>query len=159
MSKSEQKLLAVVRIRSSIDQVDDIKYTLKLLNLTKPNHAVIVPNDGTHKGMLQKLKDVVTWGEINKKMLALLIDKRGRVKGNKKIDNNFLKQNKFENMTSFITSLFEGKADMRHIEGLKPVFRLHPPRKGFISVKRPIALKGDLGYRGEAINDLIEKMV
>ncbi|NHJ33133.1 MAG: 50S ribosomal protein L30 [Asgard group archaeon] len=159
MSKKKTGLLAIVRIRGTVDQPQDIRHALKLINLTRPNHACVVPNDSTHKGMLQKLKDVVTWGEIDKTTLAELIKKRGRIKGNKKIDTKFLKEHKFESTAAFITAVFDGKADMRRIEGLKPMFRLHPPRKGFKSVKHPITRGGDLGYRGEKINDLLVKMM
>ncbi|NHJ87383.1 MAG: 50S ribosomal protein L30 [Asgard group archaeon] len=159
MSKDKQNLLAIVRIRGQVDQPHDILRTLELLNITRPNHCVIVPNDSTHQGMAQKVKDVATWGEISKKTLTELIKKRGRVQGNKKISNAFLKEQKFETMSEFITALYDGKADMRRIDGLKPLFRLHPPRKGFKGVKDPITRGGDLGYRGEAINDLLEKMM
>ena len=159
MSKKQTGLLAVVRIRGTVDQPQPIKHALKLIRLTRPNHAVVVPNDGTHKGMLQKLKDVVTWGEINKTTLSDLINKRGRLRGNKKIDVKFLKEHKFESKAAFITAVFDGKADMRHIDGLKPIFRLHPPRKGFKSVKNPITRGGDLGYRGEKINELLARMM
>jgi large subunit ribosomal protein L30 len=157
--KKESGLLAIVRIRGSVDLHYDIKHALKLLNLTRPNHACVVPNDSTHQGMLQKIKDTVTWGEIDKATLKDLIQKRGRVEGNKKITTKFLKTHKFESTNDFINALFTGKADMRKIEGLKPMFRLHPPRKGFKSVKNPITRGGDLGYRGADINALLEKMM
>ncbi|MBK5113015.1 MAG: 50S ribosomal protein L30 [Candidatus Heimdallarchaeota archaeon] len=159
MSKKQTGLLAIVRIRGTVDQPKGIKHGLKLLNLTRPNHACVVPNDDTHIGMLQQLKDVVTWGEIDKTTLSDLIKKRGRLQGNKKIDVNFLKEHKFESTAAFITAVFDGKTDMRRIEGLKPMFRLHPPRKGFKSVKNPITRGGDLGYRGEKINALLVRMM
>ncbi len=38
-------------------------------------------------------------------------------------------------------------------------YRLHPPRGGFKrTIKRPLP-DGELGYRGEAINELIERML
>ncbi|HEV2165782.1 MAG TPA: 50S ribosomal protein L30, partial [Thermoplasmata archaeon] len=43
--------------------------------------------------------------------------------------------------------------------GLRPVFRLHPPKGGWRSTKKPFASGGALGYRGPAINDLARKMV
>ena len=159
MSKNESGLLAIIRIRGSVDQPYDVKHGLKLLNLTRPNHAVIVPNDSTHKGMCQQVKDAVTWGEINKATLTKLIKKRARIKWNKKLTAKFLKEHKFDSTSEFINALLEGKADMRRIKDLKPMFRLHPPRKGFKSVKNPITRGGDLGYRGEEINSLLEKMM
>ncbi|MFW9922155.1 MAG: 50S ribosomal protein L30 [Candidatus Thorarchaeota archaeon] len=161
MSKSTktQELLAVVRIRGSVDRTQDVLHALKLLHLTRPNHAVVIPNDDVHKGMMQQLKDVVTWGEINKETLTALIVKRGRTQGNKKIDDKFLKDRKFDSIDALVTALMSKKADMRKIEGLKPLFRLHPPKKGFKSVKDTVAKGGDLGYRGENINVLLDRMI
>lgn len=36
---------------------------------------------------------------------------------------------------------------------------LHPPRGGMRSIKRPFNAGGDLGKRGEAINELITRML
>lgn len=41
--------------------------------------------------------------------------------------------------------------------GVKSV-RLKPPAKGFRAIKKPYP-KGDLGYRGKEINELIKRMV
>jgi large subunit ribosomal protein L30 len=43
--------------------------------------------------------------------------------------------------------------------GVKPVFRLHPPRKGYENIKKTFAESGTLGYRGDKIGDLIKKMI
>ncbi|MEM2203989.1 MAG: 50S ribosomal protein L30, partial [Sulfolobales archaeon] len=43
---------------------------------------------------------------------------------------------------------------------VKPVFRLHPPSGGFKgSIKKPYGNGGELGYRGQDINDLIRRMI
>ena len=57
-----------------------------------------------------------------------------------------------------ISNLTEGKVVMRDVPGLKPVFRLHPPRKGYEGIKRSFKEGGALGYRGEKINHLIRRM-
>ena len=41
---------------------------------------------------------------------------------------------------------------------MKPVFRLHPPRKGYEGIRHSVNEGGSLGYRGEAINDLAKRM-
>jgi len=58
-----------------------------------------------------------------------------------------------------------GEVDKKLLEKLKakdksekPVFRLNPPKKGYESTKCAFP-KGSLGYRGEKINDLIERMI
>ena len=42
--------------------------------------------------------------------------------------------------------------------GIKPVFRLHPPRKGYEGIKRTFP-EGALGFRGKEVNELVLKMV
>ena len=44
------------------------------------------------------------------------------------------------------------------IPGLKPVLRLHPPRKGYKTTKRTFPQGGALGYYGQEINTLLYKM-
>jgi large subunit ribosomal protein L30 len=41
---------------------------------------------------------------------------------------------------------------------MKPLFRLHPPRKGYKGIRNSVKEGGSLGYRGEAINDLAKRM-
>jgi len=48
--------------------------------------------------------------------------------------------------------------DLQNIYGKKTVVKLKPPQKGFKSI-RMMWPKGDLGYRGAAINDLIKRMI
>jgi len=46
------------------------------------------------------------------------------------------------------------------LPNMKPVFRLHPPSKGFKGkVKRSYASGGVAGYRAETINDLLRQMI
>ena len=42
--------------------------------------------------------------------------------------------------------------------GLKPLFRLNPPSKGFKATRLGYP-KGDLGYRGGKINELLKRMI
>ena len=43
--------------------------------------------------------------------------------------------------------------------GIKPVFRLHPPRKGYEDIRLSFNEGGSLGYRGEEIKDLAKRML
>ena len=43
--------------------------------------------------------------------------------------------------------------------GIKPVFRLHPPRKGYEDIRLSVKEGGSLGYRGEEIKDLAKRML
>ncbi|MFX0124033.1 MAG: 50S ribosomal protein L30 [Candidatus Hodarchaeota archaeon] len=164
MSKNDleiKKRLAVVRIRGRVDRSLSIRKTLELLRLNRINHCVIIDDRDTYKGMLQKTKDLITWGELNSLTLKELLLKRGRLEGGKRITEEYIKKNtKFSGIDDFISKFLKFEASLSDIRGLKQVFRLHPPRKGHRrrGVKQPFTLGGSLGYRGSEINNLILKM-
>ena len=155
-------LYAVIRIRGIPDTPADVEYTLNLLKLRRKYSLVIYPKDLPGlEGMLRKVKDWVTWGEIDEETLALLLEKRGRDKGGLRLSRDILK--KFFNVDSFeelARKILSGEIVLHKQDVIKPVFRLHPPRGGFKgSIKKPIGDHGELGYRGSGINDLIKRML
>ena len=153
------KVFAVVRIRGRVDVPPDVKTTLKLLRLHKKFHATLVDDKPSYIGMLRKVQDYVTWGEINYATLALLLRRRGRLEGGAKLTDDYVKKYGFSSIEEFAKAIVEGKAKITDIPKLKPIFRLSPPSGGFKgTIKRHYKDGGELGYRGEAINELIERM-
>ncbi len=153
-------LLAVVRIRGVPDRRPDERKTLELLRLHKVNHCVLVPDTPSVRGMLRKVEYVVTYGEIDRETLVELLKKRGRVVGNKPLTEEVLKGMGFSSVEELASALLEGKIELGKLPGLKPVFRLHPPRGGYRgSIKKHFREGGELGYRGPAINELIKLMM
>ncbi len=69
--------LAVIQIRGTINAKKEIKDTLKFLNLQRKNACTIVPDTPNYLGMLNKLKDYVTFGEISEDTNKKLVAKRG----------------------------------------------------------------------------------
>lgn len=124
------KKLAAVLVRGTVNIESDIKHTLLLLRLRRKHACVVLEDSPVNRGRLQKVKDYVTWGEITDTLLSALLQKRGRQNPEQK-------------------------------KKYKPFFRLQPPRKGFErkGIKKPFAFGGALGYRGEKINDLLERML
>jgi len=155
-----EKRIAVIRIRGRTGVRRPIRETLSLLRLHRVNHLVIVDDRPSYKGMLKKCEHYVTYGELDKETFKELLLKRGRLKGNKRLTEDYIKENtNFSSLDEFVDKFFNFEADLTDIPDLKPVFRLHPPRKGFKSIKKHFKNKGDLGYRGEAINELIKRMM
>ncbi|EDY35915.1 ribosomal protein L30P [Aciduliprofundum boonei T469] len=153
-------MLAVIRVRGRTGVRKEISDTLKMLNLTRINHCVLIPETPSYKGMLQKVKDYVTWGEINKDTLERLIRTRGRLYGDEPITDKYVKEKMgFENISALADAIVEGKVLYKDIPNVKPVFRLHPPLKGWEKTKRHFTESGALGYRGEKINELILRML
>ena len=152
----------VVRVRSDRGVERRIRHTMAMLNLTRVNHATIVPESSTYAGMLQKSKDFVTWGVIDANTIESLLKERGRMVGNKPVDDAAIKANsEFKSMKDFAKALASGEATMKSVDGLKPVLRLHPPRgsKGWGGIKRAYSVGGALGFRGEEISSLAERMI
>ncbi len=151
--------LAVVRIRGSVKVRRDINETLRMLGLVRVNHCVVIDDSPSYKGMLHKVKDFVTWGEIKPETLAILLRRRGRLSGGEGISDEFVKSHtQFDSIDEFAEAVCAGKANLGDLPGLKKVFRLHPPKKGYRGIKRPFRNGGSLGYRGEEIGDLILRM-
>ncbi len=153
------KAIAIVRLRGRVNVSYNVEHTLKLLKLNKPNHAVVYEETDALKGMLFKIKDVVTYGEVSKETIEHLIRKRGELAGKNKVTDKHIKANtEFSTIKQFSKAVANGEAKLKDIPDIQPLFRLSPPRKGFKSLKYSYNMKGDLGYRGEAINDLINRM-
>jgi large subunit ribosomal protein L30 len=75
------------------------------------------------------------------------------------VDEKLLKEiTSFNSFEEFADALLSGKCEVKDFKKLKPVFRLTPPSKGFKSVKEAYP-KGDLGYRGKEINELMGRMI
>jgi len=152
--------LAVIRLRSGIRARGEVRDTLAMLRLHRINHLVIVDDTPSYRGMIQKVKDYITWGEIDKETLVKLLRKRGRLVGNKPITDEYVQEKLGMSIEEFAEKVINGEMKLRDLPNLKPVFRLHPPRGGLKgSKKRTFKEGGALGYRGEKINDLIERML
>jgi large subunit ribosomal protein L30 len=146
---AEKRLFAVVRVRGSVGITRQLSDTLMMLRLHRINHCVIIPKNQNYDGMLHKARNFITWGEIDRETLEKLVAKRGRFAGDKRVkDVSYAKE-----LAHFILS---GKPVKE--TGIKPVFRLSPPSKGYKSTKA-IFPKGSLGYRGEKINELLKRMI
>ena len=153
-------LFLVVRLRSSIGLRKEVKETLAILNLSRVNHAVIIDNRASNKGMLQTAKDALTWGEIDAPTFARLLRKRGRLIGNKHVTDEYIARNTaYKSIDEYAAALVALKENLSALSKLKKVFRLRPPSKGFRgSIKRTFQQHGELGYRGTEINSLVQRM-
>jgi len=150
----------VIRVRGHCNVNKDIADTMSMLRLNRVNHCVIIPKNEKYNGMLQKVKDYVTWGEVSDEMLATMIKTRGRLMGDKVIDDAYVSENTtYPSVESFAQSVVKGEAKYTDLKDVKPVFRLHPPKQGYEAVKKDRKTGGSLGYRGEEINALIERML
>jgi len=152
-------VFAVIRIRGKVGVPKHIEDTLKILRLTDLYNCVLLPETPSVQGMLEKVKDWITWGEIEKETLLYLLKKRLRLKKGKKVDEKILKEKTgYSTFEELADSLFNYKVKLTNFDCFEPKFRLTPPSKGFKSKKLSWP-KGDLGYRSKAINELLKRMI
>ncbi len=153
------EIYAVVVIRSPIGVRRGVADTLKMLRLKAVHNCVLVPENPESKGMIEKIKDVITYGEVEESTLVEILKKRMKLKDGNRVDEKILKQNTdFDKFENFAKEILAGKIKLKDFEDVQPIFRLTPPSKGFNSVKEPYP-KGDLGYRGKEINELLRRMI
>lgn len=72
--------LAIILIRGLIGMRKDARYTAELLKLFKKNTCVVVDDNKVMRGMANKLKDFITYGELDDKTHKLLLEKRAKTK-------------------------------------------------------------------------------
>lgn len=151
---SNQKLI-VVQIRGIVNTHPDVRKTLELLRLKQKHACVVLDDTDVAKGMLQKVKDYVTYGTIEESFFKEMVEKRVLKVGqsDKKID-----------AAKIAKEYFAGNLKLRDFESkyeIKPFFRLHPPIGGFErkGIKMPFSKGGVLGNRGDKISELISKML
>lgn len=153
------KTFFVVRIRGGVDAQKTVEATLTMLRMERNNYATILKESPSYVGMLRKVKDYVTWGEPSVETVKLLLKTRGKITGDEKVTDDVLKELGYENVEKLANAIVTGEVEFSQLNGIKPFFRMHPPKKGFKrTVKRPYKDHGELGYRGEAINELIKRM-
>ncbi len=141
------KRLAAIRVRGLTGIRNKVKDTLKMLRLYKKNYCCVIPNTPAYTGMLKKTKDYITWGELDEETFKMLVEKRGEEFNGREADSKGkIRYNDFV--------IIDNKK-------IKKYFRLNAPRKGFgrKGIKHSFQEGGALGYRGNAINDLIKRMV
>lgn len=149
-------MFAIVRLRGGVNTRPEIRDTLEMLRISRINHCVVVKEDPHFRGMIQKVKDYVAWGKVDEDTLAMLLERRGRLPGNRRLTEQYLKEKGYASAKELAAAVNSGAVGLKDL-GVKPVFRLHPARKGLRSTKKTAQQGGDLGFRKD-IADLIVRM-
>ena len=65
-------MIAVVRIRGDVNLAPDVRTTFNTLRLRKKHTCILAEPKPEFLGMVQKVKDFVTWGEVSEETVQLL---------------------------------------------------------------------------------------
>ena len=111
----------VVRVRSGIKVRRDIKATMDMLNLTRVNHATIVPKTAAYLGMLRKAKDYITWGHADAPTIEMMMRERGRITGDAHLDDDHVAGNSaYPSIEALASAIEGGEATVRIVRGSNP---------------------------------------
>ena len=140
--------VAVVLVRGKINVRHDIKKTLEQLRLYSKNCCIVLPKTKENLGMIKKIKDYITWGDIDDATMNELFEKKGE---------------EYKGRTQDSKGKIEYKSKFTEHNGkkYKKFFRLNSPKKGYgrEGIKAPFNKGGALGNRGDKMKDLIVRMV
>ncbi|MGQ9624536.1 MAG: 50S ribosomal protein L30 [Candidatus Bathycorpusculaceae bacterium] len=156
----ERRCLAVLRIRGTISASKEVRETLEMLHLKRNNYVVLIDNRPSFLGMLKTAQSFITWGEASKETVYMLIKAKGRLVGNKRLTDEYAQKIGYKSLEELADAVSSCSVEYWKLPKIKPVFRLHPPTKGFKGkIKKSYGMGGELGYRGEKINELIKRMI
>lgn len=160
--ESVKSPLFAVRLRGTASDSPDVLKTMESLKLERTFQARLLDNTPSNLGMLRLVKALVAWGEIDPEILGGVLSKRGERDGADGLDEGFLRLLDMSSFEDLAKAVVAGDVQIQALyrAGLKPRFRLHPPRGGFKrSLRRAATDGGELGYRGADINKLVKKMI
>jgi large subunit ribosomal protein L30 len=110
--------------------------------------------------MITKVNDYVAHGEPSQDVVETLLRKRAEpLEGKADIDDEWLAEHTdYESFAALAGALCDEETTLRE-QGLAPMLRLHPPRKGHDGIKQPTATGGQLGkHESEDIDKLLTAM-
>jgi large subunit ribosomal protein L30 len=155
----QRKCIVAVRIRGIISAKREARETLQMLHLTRNNYTILIDDRPSFLGMLQVAQHYTTWGEVSKETLHALIEERGRLLGNKRLTEEYLQKNGHKSLKELADAVFNCQVEYWKLPNIQPVFKLHPPTKGFKrNIKKSYKAGGESGYRAANINELVKRM-
>jgi len=80
--------------------------------------------------------------------------------GERRLTDEYAQKFGYKALDDLAEAIHKTEMEYKSLQDVKPVFRLHPPSKGYKGkVKKSYRMGGATGYRGEAINDLVKRMI
>jgi large subunit ribosomal protein L30 len=154
------KCIVAVKVRGEVSAQREARETTGLLGLKHTNHAVIIDSRPAYLGMLNRAQSYVTWGEASKEAVTAMLKQRGKTGGGKKLTDEYAQKLGFKDVDDLADAVFTCKVEISKLAGVQKTFRLRPPKKGYKGkTKKSYKSGGEAGYRGEAINELVKRMV
>jgi len=169
----------VVRMKGTVNVPYWARITLESLHLNKRFRATLIPENAQTLGMLRKIKEFVSWSNVDDIFVREFIEKRGRLSAAKLLTatnsvtatssdngdgpiNNTNTENKESqsiDLSKIVSTISQNELYLSKISGIKPWFALNPPKGGFKrKSKRSYSQNGILGENKELIS-IVKRMM
>ncbi|MBI3859947.1 MAG: hypothetical protein HY296_06915 [Thaumarchaeota archaeon] len=153
------KLILVLNLHGAINSSSGVRKTLEELRVVRKFTASVVTDDVTTVGMLKLCKDYLAWTDAEPELLTALLKKRGMVSESKTLDAAAVKKLGYKDHAQMADEMLKGGIRLSAVKGVRPFFRLGPPRGGFkSSLRRQATERGTLG-RNPKLPEIMRRMV
>ncbi|MGI0091867.1 MAG: 50S ribosomal protein L30 [Nitrososphaerales archaeon] len=153
--------LLVVNMRGLVNTRTPVLTTLTQLSIARRFNATIVLDNKVYRGMLHLAKEHVAWCKLDNVTAEKLLRSRSEKSTGVKISESELKANNksYSSFANLASDLESGKVKLGSVSGLRPFFRLSPPRGGFKRSTRRQYRQGGILGQNEELSKLLEKML
>lgn len=149
----------VVNLHGMINSPAPVRKALEELKVSRKFSASVVTDDAPTVGMLKLCKDRVAWAPVDVEFLAVLLKQRGMVTSEKVLDAASLKKLGYKSHEGLAEKMVKDQLRLSAIEGIRPFFRLAPPKGGFKqSMRRQFSERGLLGNNPK-LEEIVRRMV
>ena len=120
----ECKSLVVVKIRGTVRAQKETRETLEFLHLVHTNHAVLIDSRAAYMGMLQRVNSYITYGEPSKELVAMMLQKRARLAGDKKLTDEYIQKIGYKSIDDLAEAIVSCKVQFQKLPDIEPRFKL-----------------------------------
>lgn len=142
-----------------INSTVPVRKALTELKVARRFSASLVPDDGPSLGMLRLCKNYLAWAPVDSELLVALLKTRGMVSGTRRLDARALASLGFKKYETFAEKILKDGTRLSAYPGIKPFFRLSPPRGGLkLSSRRQATERGILGNNPK-LPEIVRRML
>lgn len=152
-------MILVLNLHGKINSSVPVRKALRELRVERKFTATVVPDDPSTAGMLSLCKHYLAWCPVDPELLTTLLEKRGMASESKRLGGEALARLGFKKHRDLAEKILKGNERLSALKGVRPFFRLSPPRGGFkASLRRQYTERGTLG-RNPKLPEIVRRMV
>ena len=152
-------LLLVVNIHGKINSPRAARQTLGELKVERRFTASVHTDDAQTTGMLRSCKDYLAWAPLERDVLATLLEKRGMLSETKKLGADALPGFGVKSYDELAGKMLNEGLKLSSLKGVRPFFKLGPPRGGFKKSLRRQSSEGGVLGKNPKLAEVVRRMV